>query len=155
MAHKQSDRELRTRQRGFDAIYLMRSRGYSRTRAAREAHIDPRTLQKHFSSVLAQDASGRYQARSGDNLVAYMCHLTREGIRIGAVRGSRNRALLAEHAAAVDHLLRTGDYSRLRKFRGKAVRIDGKLEPLLTDKRVLKDLGDAGETSYIELYALA
>jgi hypothetical protein len=155
MASRLSERALRAKQRAIEATYLMRSRGYSLTKAAREAHIDRRTVRKYVPSVLVQEPSGHYQVKPGDNLAAYMHYLTPEGVRVGAVRGSRNRSMLAEYSAAIDHFLITADYSKVQRFRGTAIRIDGELVPFLTDKQILRRLGNAGETSFTELYKYA
>lgn len=140
-------------QRALDALYLMRSKGLSLTRAAQEAHADPRTVRKRVGTTVVQTPSGRYAARPGDRMVRQMHFLTPQGVIAGEVRGSRNASLVAKHAAAVDRFLGpAGDPRPLRAFRGKSVRVDGVWMPFLTDLRLLKRLEAAGEVAFEELY---
>ena len=70
------------------------------------------------------------------------------------MRDSRTAARIAAHAAAVDRFLTTGDASALRQFRRKSFRAGKVAFPFLTNLRTLERLGNAGEVSFEDLYAL-
>ena len=65
------------------------------------------------------------------------------------IRGSRKASLLGQHAAAVQHFLRTGDDAALSAFQGKSVAG----YPLIIDTDVLSDLARAGALRLDDLYA--
>ena len=143
------------RYRATEAVYLMRTRGLSLTRAAREARADPRTVKRYFGSALRQLASGRYRATPSDRIPRRMHVLTSSGVIDGIVVGSRHADLIAEHAGAVAHYFDTGDASRVRAFQGVRLRIDGRWREFATDLRDLRRRQYAGLVSFEELYVYA
>ena len=77
------------RERMFEAIQLMRSKGDSLTRAAREAHTTPETVRKYVGSALLRSKSGRYAPTTSDRLTRRVWFLTKTGKVEVPVRGSR------------------------------------------------------------------
>ena len=77
------------RQRALDALHKVRAEGKSLAQAARESHIDPRTVQRRVGSALIKLPTGRYAATKSDRLPRQMHVLTPKGVVAGEVRGSR------------------------------------------------------------------
>lgn len=141
------------RERALDALSRMRREGRSLTRAAREAETTPRTVRKYVGRALTE-RRGHPVAKPFDRLVRRMRFLTPRGNIDLTVRNSRTASRIAEHRAAVNHYLTTGDASWLRPFRGKSVRAEKVGRPFLTDPKTLSRLADAGEVAFEDLYAL-
>ena len=73
-----------------------------------------------------------------------------------AVRGSEVASKIAEYSDAVQMYLRTGDSSKLKKFRRlKLLDEKGKRIKLVTDLAKLRELGSAGVLSFESLYRRA
>ena len=144
-----------TRQRVLEGLYDMRTHGWSMTRAAREAHTTPRTMQKYLGSVLIRTETGGYAARGYDRLRRPMRFLTKEGTIALEVRDSRTASQIGEYFNAVDRYLTTGRTDDLRQFRGQSIRVGKRTYLFVTDPRTLKRLGAAGEISFEDLYVYA
>lgn len=147
--------EQLARSRALDAISLMRRDNVSLSRAARLAGTTVNAVRRHAGRVLEQADSGRYRAKPYDRMVREMRFLTREGVMVLSIRDSRSASKIARHMGAVDHYLKTGDDSRLRRLRGKGVWTNKRFYPFLTDLDALDRLANAGEVSFEELYARA
>ena len=141
------------RERALDVLSRMRREGRSLTRAAREAETTPRTVRKYVGRALTE-RRGHPVAKPFDRLLRRMRFLTPRGITELTTRNSRTASRIADHWAAVDHYLKTGDASWLRPFRGKAVRAEKVGRPFITDPRTLSRLAAAGEVAFEDLYAL-
>jgi hypothetical protein len=134
-------------------IAKMRSEGVSLTKAAREYGLTPKAVLARAGSALRKTKSGRYVARPSDKLLRV---LVLPGQNEVAVRDSVTASKIAEYSDAVQRYLRTGDSSRLRKFRRlKLLDETGKRIKLLTDLAELQRLGSAGVLSFESLYARA
>ena len=130
----------------------MRSKGFSLTRAAREAHTTPETTRKNVGQVLIRSENGRYAATSSDRLTRRVWFLTKTGKEEVSVRGSRAASRVAEHSAAVHHFLKTGDSGPLDAFAGQSIRSRNQTYIFLTDTEALERLANAGEISFERLY---
>jgi hypothetical protein len=131
----------------------MRSKGFSLTRAAREAHTTRETTRKHVGQALTRSKSGRYAATASDRLTRRIWFLAQTGKVEVAVRGSRAASRVAEHSAAVHQYLKTGDSRLLDAFQGQAIRSRNQIHFFLTDTEVLEQLANAGEVSFERLYS--
>ena len=151
---RKSRKDPLARERMFESIQLMRSKDYSLTRAAREAHTTPETVRKYGRSALIRSKNGRYAATTSDRLTRRVWFLTKTGKVELPLRGSRAASQVARHMAAVDQFLTTGDARPLAAFKGRAIRSGKKSFPFLTDTEVLERLADAGEVSFERLYVL-
>jgi len=142
------------RLRALDALHRMRAQGLSLTQAADRALTTPATVRKYAGSALTRAASGRYRAKPWDRLARTLNVLTPRGVEQVTVRDSRTASRIAAHAAAVDRFLKTGDARALRPFRRQSFRAGKVAFPFLTDLRTLERLGNVGEVSFEDLYAL-
>ncbi len=151
---RKSRKDPLARERGFEVLQLMRSKGYSLTRAAREAHTTRETTRKHVGQALTRSKSGRYAATASDRLTRRVWFLTKTGKVEVSVRGSRVASRVAQHSAAVHHFLTTGDSGPLDAFQGQAIRSRNQIYFFLTDSEALEQLANAGQVSFERLYVL-
>ncbi len=149
-----SEREELARGRAFEALNMMRNRGWSLTHAATEALTTPQTVQRYVMSALRRLETGRYRPKSGDHMVRSMNFQTKDGVIVLPIRGSRNRSAVAIHANAMKTFANTGRTDALRPFRGRSIRAAGKTYPFLTDLGSLRRVLDAQDVAYEEVYAL-
>jgi hypothetical protein len=150
------DVQQETWNRVVHVIAKMRSEGVSLTKASREFGVDPRRVRARAGSALRKTKSGRYVARPSDKLLRVLVIPSRDGLTEVVVRDSTVASKIAEYSDAVQKYLRTGDSSKLKKFR--RVRLldeKGKRIKLETDPVVLQRLGSAGVLSFESLYAKA
>ena len=140
------------RERMFEAIQLMRNKGCSLTRAAREAHTTTETVRKYGRSALKRSKNGRYAAAASDRLTRRVWFLTQAGKVEVSVRGSRAASRVAEHSSAVHQYLKTGDSRLLDAFQGQVIRARNQTHFFLTDTEALERLANAGEVSFERLY---
>jgi hypothetical protein len=140
------------RERMFEAVQLMRSKGYSLTRAAREAHTTAETIRKYGGSALTRSKNGRYAATTSDRLSRRVWFFTSTGKVEVSVRGSKVASRVAQYMAAADRFLTTGDARPLAAFEGQVIRSGKKSFPFLTDTEALERLANAGEVSFERLY---
>jgi hypothetical protein len=96
------------------------------------------TLRTQFPSAV--DARGRVTRADREPVIMQVLSMER-GATYVATRGSRARSVLAQHSAAVDHFLRTGDTSRLDGLAGR--RVGG--VTLETDPAVIEALAAFGQ----------
>ncbi len=122
--------------------------GDSLTVAARKAGTSPVTIKRYSGSDLGR--VGRRYRIIRDRAYRPMRMLTNTGVEtVGA--GRRDASTVSEYWSAVGHYLKTGDDSRLRKFRGKTV---GGLE-LETDLDVIDERYQRGEIDFEDIYDLS
>ena len=134
----------------------MRSEGTSLTQASREFGLDPRVVKNRAGSALRKSKNGRYVARPSDKLLRVLVIPSPDGLMEVAVRSSDIASKIGEYNAAVQRYLRTGDASRLKKFRRlKLLTEKGKRIKLVTDLAELQKLGSAGVLSFESLYRSA
>ena len=137
-------------------IAKMRAEGTSLTQTSREFGLDPRVVRSRAGSALRKTKSGRYVAKPSDKLLRVLVIPSPKGLTEVAVRGSDIASKIAEYSDAVQKFLRTGDSSKLKKFRRmKLLDEKGNRIKLVTDLAVLQKLGSAGVLSFESLYRSA
>jgi len=134
-----------TYNRSLHVLARMRRTGASLTAAAREEHIDPRTVRKHLKA----DLRGRGKATKADRRYRDMLIPTTLGNAPITVRGSKQASQVGKYMSAVGKYLRSGDLEALTAFEGKSI---GGLV-LITDPAVLSSLAQAGALTLEEIYA--
>jgi lambda repressor-like predicted transcriptional regulator len=150
------DVQQETWNRVVHVIAKMRADGASLTQASREFGLDPRVVRNRAGSALRKTKGGRYAARKSDKLLRVLVVPSPQGLTEVAVRGSEIASKIAEYNDAVQRYLRTGDASRLKKFRRmKLVNEKGERIKLITDLTELQKLGSAGVLSFESLYRSA
>jgi hypothetical protein len=147
-AIRQAEAKLRVAR----ALTLMRE-GQSATAAAQKAGTTLRTMHRYAGRALKSTAGGRYRAAVGDRLRRYVRMLTPVGLIGIEARTSKAASRIAQYWAAVNRYLTTGDDSRLRPFRGTAIRVGKVTYPFVTDLPTLERLAHAGEVQFEDLYA--
>ncbi|MGO9404238.1 MAG: hypothetical protein ACLPVW_12300 [Terriglobales bacterium] len=143
--------ERDTYNRALHVLARMRRTDETLTAAAREEHIDPRTVRKYLGAELRGSRSQRkLLPTKADRRRRDMLIPTALGTSPVVVRGSKQASQLGRYMAAVGKYLRTGDSDSLDEFRGKS--IGGHL--LITDPDTLGSLAQAGALQLDEIYAL-
>jgi len=128
----------------------MRRTGETLTAAAREEHIDPRTVRKYLENELKGLTEGRIQPTKADRRRRDMLIPTSLGPIPVAIHGSEAASRHGRYMSAVGKYLRTGDSDVLDEFEGQS--IAG--HPLITDPDVLNSLAQAGALQLDSIYAL-
>ena len=136
--------------RALHVLARMRRTGQTLTSAAREEHIDPRTVRKYLGAELRSIGEGRTQPTKADRRQRNMLIPTTLGPTPVAVRGSKQASQLGRYMSAVGQYLRTGKTDALDQFAGQS--IAG--HPLITDPDTLSSLAQAGALQLDEIYAL-
>ena len=150
------DPQQETWNRVVHVIAKMRSEKMSLTKASREFGLSPKTVQARAGSALRKTKAGRYVARPSDKLLRVLVIPGPQGLTEIAVKGSEVASKIAEYSDVVQRYLRTGDATRLKKFkRLKLVDEKGKRIKLVTDLAELQKLGSAGVLSFESLYRRA
>ena len=139
--------------RAANAIRLQRlNPSWSLTRAAREAHTTTGTVHRHMPKALALNERGRWHATTGDREWFRMRIVSVElGVTEAMVTGSRKRALVGRHHAAIGAYLKTGDRSGLDALTGQTV--SGLT--LETDPAVIRALFKRRDLTFLEIYTLS
>lgn len=156
-----SERELRAlslaqeqaRGNALEALSLMRSKGYSLTRAAREVEMTREAVRAWTGRSITKKGR-RFVARGADKLVREMQVLTVRGPQTVPIFDSRAASQLGAYHGAVKEALR-GRPEALKAFRRKTLRTGGKKGfPFITDLRVLRRLAQAGALPEYQIYGL-
>ena len=143
--------EREARRKALEALTYMRNEGLSLREAAGRAGTTPASVLRHTGSALKREG-GRYTARRGDRLLRVMAVLGEDGVEHQVeIRSARQASIVGEHWAAVGYYLRTGDDSRLRRFRGKSVAGI----PLETDPDAIDEWERLGELEVDDIYELS
>ena len=133
--------------RALHVLARMRRTGQTLTAAAREEHIDPRTVRKYLGSELK---GVRAKPTKADRRRRDMLIPSSLGTMPVVIRGSKPASQLGRYMSAVGKYLRTGDADALANFEGKS--IGGHL--LITDTETLSSLAQAGALTLDEIYAV-
>jgi hypothetical protein len=141
------------RRRALDALNLMRTRGWSLARSAKEALTTPRTVTRYTASALRKTESGRFEAKPFDRLARSLRFLNPDGQMTVTVRSSKMASRIGEYWTAVDHYLRTGNPEKLKEFEGKSIRVGKSKLYFVTDLTSLDRIASAGEVSFEDIYA--
>ena len=135
-----------TYNRSLHVLARMRRTGANLTAAAREEHVDPRTVRKYLRAELR----GRGKATKADRRRREMLIPTTIGNAPVTVRGSKQASQLGKYMTAVGKYLRTGDAEALAQFQNQS--IGG--HSLITDPNTLTVLAQAGALTLDDIYAL-
>jgi hypothetical protein len=147
-------RERIARNEAFEALRLMRTKGWSLAHASAEAGITPRSVIRHVGKALSKGDNGRYSAKPSDRLTRHLSFLTPDGNITLQVQGSRKASQIGEYFEAVRRYFATGDTEALSKFENKSLRVGKQSYPFITDIELLERLYSAGVFSFENLYAL-
>lgn len=143
---KRREKRQETYNRALHVLARMRRTGSSLTAAAKEEHIDPRTVRKYLKSEM----QGRGRPTKADRRKRDMLIPTTIGNAPVTVRGSKQASELGKYMSAVSKYLRNGDVEGLARFEGKS--IGG--HALITDPDLLSSLAQAGALTLDEIYAV-
>ena len=111
--------QSQARSAALEALSLMRSRGFSLTRAAREVELT-RDAVRHWTGASIRKQGRRFVAKSSDKLVRIMKVITPRGMQSEAIFDSRVASKLGAYNAAVKEALR-GNLAALKSFRDAIV----------------------------------
>ena len=149
-----SPRRDATYDRALHALALMR-RGESLSAASKAEHIKPATVLHYVGRAIRQDKpGGPFRVLKTDRFVRHLQHVqSTEGPIDVAAKGITAARDFAEHANAIAHFNRTGDASRLERFKGKTFTVGRKRYEFLTDPDKLMELVEADALRLDSLYA--
>lgn len=152
MQNGKRDRGKRSNQYNKALHVLARKRrtGETLTAAAREEHIDARTVRKYLGIELRGFVAGRTRPTSADRRRRRMLVPTPRGPAPVTIHGSNQASQLGRYMSAVGKFLRTGDTDALDEFEGQS--IAG--HPLITDPDTLSSLAQGGALQLDAIYAL-
>ncbi len=137
--------------RALHVLARMRRTEVALTSAAREEHIDPRTVRKYLGTELRRQTGHRgLRPTKADQRARHMLVPTALGNVPIIVPGSREASRLGRYRSAVGKYLRTGDTDALSEFEGKS--IGG--HRLITDPETLSSLAQAGALDLDHIYAV-
>jgi len=138
-------RQRETRNRALHALAHV-LRGESLSTAARLEHIKPSTVLRHVGTAISRDRpGGRYRARSKDKFIRELEVPSASGRVPVDAKGIAKAREYSQYANAVLHFNRTGDLSRLERFKGKTfVDVSGQRHEFVADPDTLTTLADAG-----------
>ena len=123
------------------------------SRIARELGVDPKVVQQWVPSAFRKDRRGRIMATTRDSYLRVLTIPGPQGTREVAVKDSRTASQLAKYSDAVRSYVRRGDPSPLRQFSDLVLKdANGRRIKLVTDLRLLNELGHAGVLSFESLY---
>lgn len=112
--------------------------------------LDP-ALTKGYAENKQGRGVNRLRAKREDNLIRRTTIVNAQGgVEQIYVRGNKQAERMGDYWAAVNEYVRTGDPSRLDKFRGKSIRTaDGQVIQFETDPNILDYMAMAGELTDI------
>ena len=142
-------KSVETYNRALHALARMRRTGDTLTAAAREEHVDRRTVRKYVGSQLRELADGSTEPTKADRRVRKMLVPTLTGPTPVEIRGSKRASQLGRYMSAVGMYLRTGNVDALDEFEGQS--IAG--HRLITNPEMLTSLAQAGALQLDEIYA--
>ena len=135
-------------------ISKMQSSEISLQKASREIGVSQKTVVKLAGSALRKRANGKYAVNKSEKILRVLVMPTSEGLKEIAVRGFEAASKIGKYDAAVQKYLRTGDDSKLKRFRRLKLKdASGKRIQFLTDTAELKRQGLLGQFSFESLYA--
>jgi hypothetical protein len=151
---KMPDKHRQDYTSAVNAVAKMRADGLSLPKAARAVGTDAKTVRRLAGPALRKNKHGRWTATKRDSLLRVLTVPGARGEREIATKDSRAAVHIARYFAAVRRYINTGNASGLVEFRKlKLTDAKGKRITLVTNRRVLLDLGRAGVLSFESLYA--
>jgi hypothetical protein len=151
---RQPSRAELARDRALDAISRMRSSGLSLREAAHAAGTTPATVKKHAPRALSRIEGDGYVATKSDRYARTLRFLTEGGKIEVTVHDSRQASLIAKYWDAAIYYLETGRSDRLAPFENLSISDGTTTHRFVTDLRLLRRLGHAGEVAFEDLYAI-
>src|SRR5260370_15043925 len=148
--NRKREGKAQTYNRALRVLGRMRRTDATLSAAAREEHIDIRTVRKYLGGELKKVAAGKIQPTKADRKRREMLVPTAGGPARATIRGSEEASQLGRYMSAVGRYLRTGDTDALLEFEGQS--IGG--HPLITDPSTLNHLAEAGSLQLDSIYAL-
>ncbi len=149
--NRKRGKKAETYNRALHVLARMRRTDVSLTAAAREEHIDPRTVRKYLGAELRGLAKqGRTLPTKADRRRRDMLVPTSRGATPVVIHGSTEASQLGRYMSAVGKYLRTGETDALEEFAGQS--IAGHF--LITDPEQLSSLAQAGALQLDQIYAL-
>lgn len=113
-------RQAETRERALAAAALSRREGLPLRVAAKIEGIRPNTVLRYAGSAFEKHGKD-YRAKPSDRIPRRLSVLDSKGVRPLTVLTPRAASRISRYWNAVKVYQRTGDYSALKKFRGKQV----------------------------------
>lgn len=138
-----------TYNRALHTLARMRRTGLTLSAAAREEHIDPRTVRKYVGAEL-RGLAGRRRPTKTDRRQREMLIPTPSGATPVTIKGSPDASRLGKYMSAVGKYLRTGETDALEEFVGQSIAGYS----LITDPEQLSSLAQAGALQLDQIYAL-
>jgi hypothetical protein len=128
--------------------------GESLSAACRAEHIKPDTFLRYVGSAVRHDKpGGRFRVTKNDALTRDLQVPTADGLVQISVKGIKAAREFSAHANAIAHFNRTGDASRLKRFKGRTFKSGGRRFEYLTDPDKLMELAEADALRLDSLYA--
>jgi hypothetical protein len=143
-------REQEARIRALHVLARMRRTGQTLTAAAREEHIDARTVRRFLGADLKELPEGHTEPTKADWRRRHMLIPTSRGAIPVVIHGSEKASQLGRYMSAVGQFLRTGNTDALDDFEGQSIAGHS----LITDPETLSSLAQAGALQLDEIYAL-
>jgi hypothetical protein len=142
-------RQLELRETALAVVALSRREGLKLSTAAQIEGIRPSTVLRYAGSAFKKNGKD-YSAKKTDRIPRPLVVLDSKGKRFITVSGPRASGQIARYWNAVKKAQRTGDYTALRKFRGKRVPYGG--FNFVTSPAKLKKFAEAGVLDFEKLY---
>lgn len=129
-------------------------RGESMSAACRAEHIKPDTFLRYVGRAVRHDKpGGRFRAVALDALKRELQVPTADGPVQVSAKGIRAAREFSSYLNAIAHFNRTGDTSRLKRFKGRRFMVEGRRYEFLTDSDKLMELAEADALRLDSLYA--
>jgi hypothetical protein len=142
-------RQAETRERALAVAALSRRAKLSLRTAAKIEGIRPSTVLRYAGSAFEKHGKD-YRAKKSDRIPRTMVALDSKGKRPVTVLSPRASSQISKYWNAVKKAQRTGDYSGLKKFRGKRVPYGG--FNFVVSPAKLKRFADAGILDFEKVY---
>ncbi len=136
-----NSRQRELRETALAVVALSRREGFKLSTAAKIEGIRPHTVLRYAGSAFKKNGKD-YSAKKTDRIPRRLVVLDSKGKRFITVSGPRASGQIARYWNAVKKAQRTGDYTALRKFRGKRVPYGG--FNFVTSPAKLKRFAEAG-----------
>jgi hypothetical protein len=142
-------RQAELRERALAVAALSRREKFSLRTAAKIEGIRPSTVLSYVGSAFEKHGKD-FRAKKSDRIPRTMVALDSKGKRPVTVLSNRASSRISKYWNAVKKSQRTGDYSALKKFRGKRVPYGG--FNFVVSPAKLKRFADAGILDFEKVY---
>jgi hypothetical protein len=122
--------------------------------ACKAEHIKPDTFLRYVGRAVRHDKpSGRFRVAATDTLRRELQVPTADGPVHVSVKGIKAAREFSAYLNAIARFNRTGDTSRLKRFKGRTFTADRRRHKFLTDPDRLMELAEADAPRLDSLYA--